>query len=43
MWDLGYGYDMTTVRWTGWMVVAYSLFLTLASWILGLLAERIWS
>ena len=43
MWDAGYGYDMPTVRWTGWMVVAYSLFLTLAAWALGMFSEKIWS
>jgi len=31
-WDVGVGYEMTTVRWTGWSVVLLSLLLTLAVW-----------
>jgi len=43
MWDLGIGYELTTVRRTGWTVVIASFFLTGVAWVLGFLCERIWS
>ncbi len=42
MWDWGEGYDMATVRWTGWTVVISSFFLTGVAWILGILMARVW-
>lgn len=42
-WDAGVGYDMKTVRLTGWMVVISSLFLTGVSWVLGYLCMEIWA
>ncbi len=42
-WDLGVGYDMPTVRRTGWIVVISSIFLTGVSWTLGILAGEIFS
>lgn len=41
-WDAGVGYDMKTVRITGWIVVISSFFLTSISWILGYLCQEIW-
>ena len=35
LWDAGIGYDMATVRKTGWMVVVFSLVLTGFAWLLG--------
>lgn len=32
-WDWGYGYEMPTVRLTGWIVIITSLSLTLLTWI----------
>ena len=43
MWDIGLGYEMSAVRLTGWMVVGMSGILTLISWGLVILDERIWS
>lgn len=43
MWDLGYGFDMKTVRFTGWMVVISSILLTLMAWGIGFLCGSIWS
>jgi succinate dehydrogenase / fumarate reductase cytochrome b subunit len=34
-WDLGYGYDLETVRRTGWLTVGATAGLTLFAWILG--------
>ena len=31
-WDVGWGFEMNQLRATGWLVVAASLILTLASW-----------
>ncbi len=41
-WDLGYGYDMPTVRLTGWIVVISSFFLTFTAWIAAFLWEKMW-
>ena len=41
-WDAGVGYEMKTVRRTGWIVVISSFFLTGASWVLGYLYQDIW-
>lgn len=35
-WDMGVGYDMPTVRLTGWTVVVASIVLTGATWLWGL-------
>jgi len=43
MWDWGIGYEMATVRRTGWIVVISSFFLTGFAWILGMLMGKIWS
>ncbi len=43
MWDLGYGYDMPTVRTTGWMVVITSCLLTIITGGIGIMMMRIWS
>ena len=32
-WDAGYGFDLQTIYASGWTVVAVSIFLTLAAWI----------
>lgn len=40
MWDLGYGYEIHTVRLTGWVVVGSSCFLTLLSWGIGILYPK---
>lgn len=42
LWDLGFGYDLPTVRFTGWTVIVTSFFLTTLAWTLGILCERIW-
>ncbi|MBS0271266.1 MAG: succinate dehydrogenase, cytochrome b556 subunit [Proteobacteria bacterium] len=41
-WDIGIGYDLSSVRFTGWMVVTMSTLLTGVAWILGFLWGRIW-
>lgn len=41
-WDAGVGYDMKTVRLTGWVVVISSLLLTGISLFLGYLCQEIW-
>ena len=43
MWDLGLGYEMSTVRRTGWIVVFSSIFLTILAWVLGIYFGRMWS
>jgi succinate dehydrogenase / fumarate reductase cytochrome b subunit len=43
MWDWGAGYEMVSVRRTGWIVVVSSFFLTGMAWILGILMGKIWS
>jgi len=43
VWDLGYGYDMPTVRLTGWTVVVSSLFLTILAGVMGFMLIRIWA
>lgn len=43
MWDWGMGYEMMSVRRTGWIVVVSSFFLTGTAWILGILMGKIWS
>ncbi len=40
LWDMGVGYDMPTVRLTGWTVVIFSFLLTALAWALGTLCER---
>ncbi|OJW53354.1 MAG: succinate dehydrogenase, cytochrome b556 subunit [Alphaproteobacteria bacterium 41-28] len=42
LWDIGFGYDMPMVRFTGWTVIISSFFLTALAWIFGILYERIW-
>jgi len=42
-WDAGVGYDMKTVRFTGWVVVISSLLLTGISLFLGYLCQEIWA
>ena len=42
MWDLGKGYDMFTVRFTGWAVVITSIILTAFTWVTGILLWEIW-
>lgn len=42
IWDAGYGYDMKTVRNSGWFVIICSLLLTLLTWILGIMGKEIW-
>lgn len=34
-WDAGYGFDLQTIYASGWAVVAISIGLTLAAWIIG--------
>lgn len=43
MWDLGYGYDMPTVRLTGWIVVVSSFALTAMAAVIGFMLMRIWA
>ncbi len=43
LWDLGYGFEMSTVRFTGWLVVISSIVLTLISWGIGFFCESILS
>ncbi|MCE2952011.1 MAG: succinate dehydrogenase, cytochrome b556 subunit [Alphaproteobacteria bacterium] len=33
LWDMGYGYDITTVEKTGWMVVFFTLIITALFWV----------
>lgn len=42
IWDLGIGYDMSTVRFSGWTVVTASILLTSVTWFLGMIWARIW-
>jgi len=37
-WDAGYGFELTTIYASGWTVVAASLGLTVATWLIGLYA-----
>jgi succinate dehydrogenase / fumarate reductase cytochrome b subunit len=41
-WDLGYGYEMVTVRRTGWIVVIVAFTLTGTAWIIGLSYREMW-
>lgn len=34
-WDFGKGFEMSNVRWSGWLVVIGSVVLTIGSWLLG--------
>jgi succinate dehydrogenase / fumarate reductase, cytochrome b subunit len=34
-WDYGYGYELSTVHRSGWIVVGFALVATLGTWILG--------
>ncbi|MBI2706986.1 MAG: succinate dehydrogenase, cytochrome b556 subunit [Proteobacteria bacterium] len=43
MWDLGYGYDMPTVRFTGWAVVGSSVVLTVMVGVIGFMLMGIWN
>ena len=36
LWDAGYGFELRTIYASGWMVLAISALLTLATWIAGL-------
>lgn len=40
-WDIGMGYELSTVYRTGWLVMGSSAFLTGITWILGILGERL--
>jgi succinate dehydrogenase / fumarate reductase cytochrome b subunit len=42
-WDMGVGFDLPTVRRTGWIVVFSSCFLTGFSWILVIFCGKMWS
>ena len=42
LWDIGYGYEMPMVRFTGWTVIISSFLLTTLAWTLGILCERSW-
>lgn len=41
IWDLGVGYEIPTVRFSGWVVVISSLLLTIVAWALGILCKGI--
>lgn|SRR5476651_1508830 len=41
-WDMGYGYDIKTVRQTGWFVVVMTIILTLFAWLLGKMWGFVW-
>lgn len=43
MWDCGQGYDMKSVRKSGWLVVGCSFFLTLMVAIIGFYCQKVWS
>jgi succinate dehydrogenase / fumarate reductase cytochrome b subunit len=43
LWDIGYGYDMASVRQGGWFVIFFTLTLTFFTWGLGKLWGMIWS
>ncbi len=34
-WDLGFGFELATIRLTGWVVIVATMVLTLLSWLLG--------
>jgi succinate dehydrogenase / fumarate reductase cytochrome b subunit len=38
-WDAGFGFELTTARLTGWCVVLFSVVLTGAAWIVGILVQ----
>lgn len=42
LWDIGYGYEMPMVRFTGWTVIISSFLLTILAWTLGILCGRGW-
>lgn len=42
-WDIGLGYDMPTVRKTGWTVVVLSFLLTSLAWVLGIFAKGLFA
>ncbi len=41
-WDRGYGYTLPAVRFSGWLVVGGSFFLTLFAWMIGIFCEEVW-
>lgn len=41
-WDIGIGYDLSSVRFTGWVVVITSILLTGIVWILELSCGSVW-
>lgn len=43
LWDVGYGYDLSDVHKTGWVVIIFSFFLTGAAWSLGILCGKVFS
>jgi len=43
LWDAGYGFEMTTVRRSGWFVVISTFVLTISSWVLAMTWGMIWS
>jgi len=43
MWDVGHGFDLPTMRKTGWIVVTSTLFLTAVTWVQALLWGDFWS
>ncbi len=42
LWDVGWGYDMPTVRYTGWIVIIMSFLLTGLSWGFGMQGGKMW-
>ena len=43
LWDIGYGYDLTTTYKTGWIVIFFSLIFTGFAWGLGIMYGEILS
>lgn len=41
-WDMGYGFDMPMVRFTGWVTIISSIMLAFASWIFGFFWAGFW-
>ena len=42
IWDLGFGYDMPIVHFSGWVVIIASISLTVATWVFGIFWAGIW-
>lgn len=43
MWDAGHGFDLPTMRKTGWIVVTSTVFLTTVTWVQAFLWGEFWS